>query len=396
MFFLVGERSKVEMHDLALINEYVSTSNNIEPHCKTLIELLNLRNLYNGMVKTQNMISGGCSSVDVRSHIEAVLGHIAESNTDYRVSHIKEGVSQVFEALDGKDDSNRPLLFGFLALDKVIGGIFGGEFVVIGARPAMGKTAFVLNGIMNMSKAGEKVLMFSLEMRTNQLVTRFLSSEGEVNNNSIRNRKLTKKDMTSIASAAETIYNSNIYINSSRKNTVHDIKAIARMHLREHPDTRCIVIDYVQLIKDSKEYEHDTRLANKEKSSVLCDLAVEIGIPVIALSQVGRQVEARPNKRPMPSDLQETGKLEADANIIGFLYCGYKYGDQYENKDGNMVKYKEDDVDFIIAKNREGQTGTVRLKFKGEYSKFYNINENDMGVYEEMCNGITETESEIF
>jgi replicative DNA helicase len=368
---MVSEHSNISLDELALINEFTAAS--IESHCKRLKELSNMRLLFNMATQVQSMAQSGAEYSDITESVEAALRGLTSSNSDHVVEHIKEAVSDAFGAIEGKNDTNTPVHFGFSSLDSIVGGVFPGEFVVIGARPGMGKTAFILNSMMNMSKKGEEVLMFSLEMKSTQLVTRYLSSESEIDNTLIRGRKLKQSHYGALSDAAGVVYNSNIYINSSKKNNVHNIKAIARRHVRQHPNTKCIVIDYLQLIRDSKEYQHDKRLANEEKSMVLCELASDLNIPIIALAQLSRQCEMRSNKRPMPSDLKEAGQIEQDAHIIGFLYRGFKYGDTYKDKKGDSYDYLEDDVDFIIAKNREGNTGTVQMKFRGEYSKFYNV-----------------------
>jgi replicative DNA helicase len=369
--FLVAEHSKVNFEDISLIMEHSVSS--IESHCKRLKELKNIRLLFNMAANVQSMARNGGEYSDITESIEGALNGLSGSNTNYIVEHIKESVSATFEAIEGRNDLNTPIQFGFPSLDNIVGGIFPSEFVVIGARPGMGKTAFILNAIMNMSKKNEEVLLFSLEMKTTQLVMRYFASEAEIDSNLIRNKELKKRDYDRLSDAASVVYNSNIYVNSSKRNTVHDIKAIARRHLRNYPNTKAIVIDYIQLIKDSKELRHDKRLANEEKSLVLCELAAELNVSIICLAQLSRSCEARNNKRPMPSDLKEAGQIEQDAHIIGFLYRGYKYGDSYKNKNGDSVEYTENDVDFIIAKNREGRTGTVQMAFRGEYSKFYNI-----------------------
>ncbi len=369
--FLVAEHSKVNFEDISLIMEHSVAS--IESHCKRLKELQNIRILFNMSVNVQSMARNGGEYSDITESIEGALNGLSGSNTNYIVEHIKESVSATFESIEGKNDLNTPIHFGFPSLDSVVGGLFPSEFVVIGARPGMGKTAFILNAIMNMSKKGEEVLMFSLEMKTTQLVMRYFASEAEIDSNLLRNKEVKKREYPRLSDAATTIYNSNIYVNSSKRNTVHDIKAIARRHIRNNPNTKAIVIDYIQLIKDSKELRHDKRLANEEKSLVLCELAAELNISIICLAQLSRSCESRNNKRPMPSDLKEAGQIEQDAHIIGFLYRGYKYGDSYKDSNGGNVDYRENDVDFSIAKYREGRTGTVRMAFRGEYSKFYNI-----------------------
>lgn len=369
---MVAEYSKVAFEDIALINEY-ATFASIESQCLRLRELSNIRGAFNMSSTVQGMAHNGLPFSEIAETIEKTLMGFSGGNKEHVVTHIKEGLQETFESIEGKNNSNDPVHTGFPALDGILGGMFPGEFVIVGARPGMGKTAFALNIMMNVSKSGGDVLMFSAEMTTTQIITRYLSSESEVDSTKIRSKKIYGDDFAKITMAASVVNDSNIYINTSKRNNIHDLRSIARRHIRKHPNTKVIVVDYLQLIRDTKEHKNDKRLANEEKSLVLCELASDLKIPVVALAQLSRGCESRTNKRPMPSDLKEAGQLEQDAHQIMFLYRGFKYGDTYKDKDGNSVDYKENDIDVIVSKNREGTTGTVEMVFRGEYSKFYNI-----------------------
>jgi replicative DNA helicase len=368
----VSTESKIDPVDIFNIME-TKTAPNIVHHCKELRDLSGIRTLVNMSTNVQSMAHSGEKLGSIQEMIDKTLMGNELHDDKYKVHHIKDKIGETFDAIEGRNNLLDPVFTGFKRLDDFIGGILPSEYVIIGARPGMGKTAFLLQVIMSISKGDDGALLFSMEMEVTQLVKRYLSSEGEVDGVKIRKKMFNKDDLGKMAQAANTISESNIFVNESPKLNCYEVCAVARRHVRKYPNTKVIVIDYLQLTKDTKEHSKDKRLANEEKSAAYRELSKELGIPVIALAQLSRACEIRSDHRPVPSDIKEAGGIEQDATLIMFLYRGFKYGDSYLDRFGESVKYKENDIDLIVAKHRDGSTGTIPMQFKGEYTKFYDV-----------------------
>ncbi|WP_028590328.1 replicative DNA helicase [Paenibacillus massiliensis] len=252
---------------------------------------------------------------------------------------------------------------GFCDLDSITGGFQKNDLIIVAARPSVGKTAFALNIAQNVAvRAKETVAIFSLEMSAAQLVQRMICAEGNLDASKMRMGDFAEDDWTKLATAAGVLGASNIMIDDSPGITVYDIRAKCR-RLKKQRGLGLIVIDYLQLISGtgkSKGAENRQQEVS-EISRTLKQLARELEVPVIALSQLSRGVEQRQDKRPMMSDLRESGSLEQDADIVGFLYR-----DDYYNQDSE----KKNIIEIIIAKQRNGPVGTVELVFLKNYNKF--------------------------
>ena len=238
---------------------------------------------------------------------------------------------------------------GFAELDYKTAGLHGSELILIAARPAMGKTAFALNLATNAALRGNApVAIFSLEMSKDQLVNRILCSEAMVDSNKVRTGKLGEDDWVKLAGAIGPLSEAEIYIDDTPGISVTEIRTKCRK-LSIDKGIGLVVIDYLQLVQGSKRAgSREQEIAEISRSLKI--LAKEINVPVIALSQLSRAVEQRPDHRPMLSDLRESGSIEQDADIVMFLYR-----DDYYNKESE----KKDIAEVIIAKQRGGQTGTV-------------------------------------
>lgn len=253
---------------------------------------------------------------------------------------------------------------GFIELDKMTAGFQKNDLIIVAARPSVGKTAFALNIAQNVgTKTDENVAIFSLEMGAEQLVMRMLSAEGNINAQNLRTGSLTESDWGKLTMAMGSLSNAGIFIDDTPGIKVSEIRSKCRRLKQEH-GLGMIIIDYLQLIQGSGRAKENRQQEVSEISRSLKALARELEVPVIALSQLSRSVEQRQDKRPMMSDIRESGSIEQDADIVAFLYRDDYYNQESENK--NIIE-------IIIAKQRNGPVGTVQLAFIKEYNKFVNI-----------------------
>lgn len=262
---------------------------------------------------------------------------------------------------------------GFTELDSMTAGFQRNDLIIVAARPSVGKTAFALNIAQNVgTKAGENVAIFSLEMGAEQLVMRMLCAEGNINAQNLRTGSLTDEDWRKLTMAMGSLSNSGIFIDDTPGIRINEIRSKCRRLKQEH-GLGMILIDYLQLIQGSGRSNENRQQEVSEISRSLKALARELEVPVIALSQLSRGVEQRQDKRPMMSDIRESGSIEQDADIVAFLYRDDYYDKESENK--NIIE-------IIIAKQRNGPVGTVSLAFVKEYNKFVNLERrfDDAGI----------------
>lgn len=256
---------------------------------------------------------------------------------------------------------------GFTEFDKMTAGLHPGQLIIVGGRPAMGKTSLVVSAAQNAALQSKAVVMiFSLEMSKEELVMRMLSSQSRIDSKRLRLGRLVDRDWPRLATAADQLSKAKIFIDDSGALTVMDMRARSRRLMAQEKKIDLIVVDYIQLMQGSKSSRGDGS-REKEISEIsrnLKSLAKELKVPIIGLSQLSRALESRPDKRPMLSDLRESGAIEQDADLVGFVYR-----DEYYNKDSEDRGIAE----FIISKHRAGETGTVRLAFMGEYTLFANL-----------------------
>ena len=252
---------------------------------------------------------------------------------------------------------------GFLKLDRMTAGLQPSDLVLIAARPSMGKTAFVLNLAEYMAVKNKfTTVIFSLEMSKVQLVNRILSMHSRVDAQNIRTGRLDDGEWAELMESARIIGDSRLIIDDTPGISINDLRSKCRK-LKLEQDLKVVIIDYIQLMTSGHKSESRQQEVS-EISRSLKALAREIQCPVIALSQLSRQVEQRPDKRPMLSDLRESGAIEQDADVVMFIYR-----DEYYNKSTD----KPGQAEIIIAKQRNGPTGTVDLKWLAEYTKFANL-----------------------
>ena len=261
---------------------------------------------------------------------------------------------------------------GYIDLDRMTSGLHSDELIILAARPSVGKTAFVLNIAKNVAtKTNETVAIFSLEMSAESLVNRMLCSEGSIDASNMRNGRLTEEELRSYFVASGTLSNAPIYIDDTPGIRVSEIRAKCRRLKQERNNLGLIVIDYLQLIEGNGRESRQQEVS--EISRNLKKLAKELSVPVIALSQLSRGVEQRQDKRPVMSDIRESGSIEQDADIVAFLYREDYYR-QEPDEDGNVPEQESNNIiEVIIEKNRSGPRGTVELMFIKEYNKFTSI-----------------------
>lgn len=353
---------------LASLPDKVPTTANVQKYIKIVEEKSILRSL----IKTANeIIELGYSPTedveDIMDGAEKKIFDIMQSKNQKGYSPIKDVLVESFTKLEELYNRKQHITgvpTGFAELDYKTAGLHGSELILVAARPAMGKTAFALNIATNAALRGNApVAIFSLEMSKDQLVNRILCSEAMVDSNKVRTGKLEEDDWVKLAGAIGPLSESEIYIDDTPGISVMEIRTKCRK-LKMEKNIGLVVIDYLQLVQGSNKRSGSREQEISEISRSLKILAKEINVPVIALSQLSRAVEQRPDHRPMLSDLRESGAIEQDADIVMFLYR-----DDYYNKESE----KKDIAEVIIAKQRGGSTGTVELLWMGNYTKFVNL-----------------------
>ncbi len=353
---------------LAELPEKVPTTANALKYIKIVEEKSILRKL----IRTANeIIELGYNPTeevdDIMEGAEKKIFNIMQNKDQKSYAQLKDILVENFTQLEELYNRKQHITgvpTGFTELDYKTAGLHGSELILIAARPAMGKTAFALNIAINAAaRAKVPVAVFSLEMSKEQLVNRILCSEAMVDSNKIRTGKLQEGDWTKLAEAIGPLSESEIYIDDTPGISVAEIRAKCRK-LKLEKNIGMVVIDYLQLVQGSNRRNGSREQEISEISRSLKILAKELNVPVIALSQLSRAAEQRPDHRPMLSDLRESGAIEQDADIVMFLYR-----DDYYNQDSE----KKDIAEVIIAKHRGGSTGTIELLWLGNYTKFVNL-----------------------
>lgn len=309
------------------------------------------------------------SAEDVMDQAERTLFGVTQRYLKQNFYSIREVLDDSFERLGmlaKQDGALRGIPTGFKAMDRLLGGLQRSDLIIIAARPSMGKTTFALNIAEHVAVDEEQTVgLFSLEMSKEQLVDKLIASAGRVDSWKLRNGQLTDDEMSSLINAQAELAEAKLFIDDSAGMTVTEIRAKARRLQAEH-GLQLIVIDYLQLIQSSSHGNSDNRVQEvSEISRSLKALAKELNCPVIALSQLSRAVEARNDKRPLLSDLRESGSIEQDADVVMFLYR-----DDYYNKNREEHDHL---VEVLVSKHRNGPTGDVRLSAQFQYSRFYDL-----------------------
>ncbi|MGP4117717.1 replicative DNA helicase [Levilactobacillus zymae] len=318
---------------------------------------------------------------EILDNAEKDIMNVAEMRSQSGFKQIREVLSQTFEDINElaeKGDAITGLSTGYAELDKMTTGLHDDELMILAARPAVGKTAFALNIAQNVGTRTDKtVAIFSLEMSAESLVNRMLCAEGSIDANHLRTGQLTEDEWNNLVMAMGSLSKASIYIDDTAGNKITEIRAKCRRLAKEKQNLGLIVIDYLQLIEGTN---HESRQQEvSDISRQLKKLAKELHVPVIALSQLSRGVEQRQDKRPVLSDIRESGSIEQDADIVSFLYRDDYYeregGDDDNNDSDPREEGNEDvgEVEVIIEKNRSGPRGTVKLLFVKSFNKFSSV-----------------------
>ena len=337
-----------------------------------------LRNLISTSQRIiQNAIEGSDDVTDILDDAESQIMGVSQDNASGGFKSIHDVLNTAMEEINSiPDDGNMVtgLPSGFSELDKMTTGFHDDELIILAARPGVGKTAFALNVAQFVGlKTDKTVAMFSLEMGAEQLVQRMLASEGLIDSQHLRTGQLTDEEWRKLVVAAGSLDNTSIYIDDTPGIKMSEIRAKARRLAKEKGNLGLIVIDYLQLIEGPRSESRQQEVSAISRQ--LKKLAKELHIPVIALSQLSRSVEQRQDKRPVLSDIRESGSIEQDADIVAFLYRDDYYRDERDEDDEGEVEAEADngEVEVIIEKNRSGTRGTVKLMFSKPYNRFSNL-----------------------
>ena len=353
---------------LAVLPEKVPTTANVEKYIRIVEEKSMMRTL----IKTANeLITLGYDGTedveDIMDVAEKKIFNIMQKRNQKGYSSMKDILVDTFTQLEELYNRKQHITgvpTGFSDLDYKTAGLHNSDLILVAARPAMGKSAFALNIATNAALRGNvPVAIFSLEMSKEQMANRILCSEAMVDSNKVRTGRVEDEDWAKLAMASGELSEAGIFIDDTPGISVMEIRAKCRK-LKLEKNIGLVVIDYLQLVQGSNKRVNSREQEISEISRSLKILAKEINVPVIALSQLSRAPEQRPDHRPMLSDLRESGAIEQDADIVMFLYRDDYYNEESEKK--NIAE-------VILAKHRAGSTGTVELLWLGNYTKFANI-----------------------
>ena len=349
---------------LAEIGNMLPSTANIESYCKIVADKYFLRSLsYVARTILEEVQSGEQNAQLLLDSAEQKIYDIRQGRDVRGLVPLSEAIAEAYDRLgkiSGPDkDKYVGARTGFTLLDSITSGLNKSDLIIIAARPGMGKTSFAMNIATNVARQNEKeVVTFNLEMSKEQLATRILSTEALVESNTLRNGRISGDDWVKLATSAGYLSSLPLYIDDTASMTVQQMKA----KLRRTKNLGLVIIDYLQLMESTSRSDNRVTVIS-EITRQLKVMAKELNVPVILLSQLSRAVESRTDKRPMLSDLRESGSIEQDADIVLFLYR-----EAYYNKESQRQNISE----CIVAKNRHGETGTVELIWDGQYTRFSN------------------------
>lgn len=357
---------------IAEIVNAVPTSSHAEHYAKIVAKKAQLRSIIDNLSDSiGNAYDEDMDIDEIIAKAERSLIEVSQASNKSSFRPIHDVLLENHSKIEERSNNTSQITgieTGFYDFDKLITGLHEDQLIVLAARPAMGKTALALNIAQNVAtKSNKAVAVFSLEMGAESLVERMLSAEGTIINHHIRTGNLTVNEWQRLIYAQGQLAEAPIFIDDTAGVKITDIRARARRLSQETDGLGLIVIDYLQLIQGSRSDNRQQEVS--EISRQLKIIAKELKVPVIALSQLSRGVEQRNDKRPIMSDLRESGSIEQDADIVAFLYRDAYYQDKKEGQ-------PEDDItELIIRKNRHGNLGTVKLYFHKEYTKFSSVEE---------------------
>ena len=348
----------------------LATAANVDEYINIVHEKALLRKLIN---ESTNIITDAYNAKDeVNDLLDSAEKKILNVVKNRRSSEFKKIQEVLFKAqsdlefLSKNKGDITGLATNFIDYDRLTKGLHPNELIILAARPGVGKTAFALNLATNVAmNSNSTVAIFTLEMAAEQLAMRMISSIGKIEMNKLKSGNLAHEDLKRFNEAISRLAETKIYIDDTAGITIGEIRSKCR-RLASSPDgLSLVIIDYLTLIQGSSRYSGNRQQEVSEISRSLKTMALELGVPVIALAQLSRNVEGRENKRPILSDLRESGSIEQDADIVAFLYRDNYYADDKSNPTS--------DIELIIAKHRSGPPGTINLKFQKNFSNFVNV-----------------------
>lgn len=369
---LLQERNKLNQVGGAA---YLSSLTDIIPFAGTLVhhaEIIRKKSILRQLIRTTSEVAARC--YEAQDDIDALVDEAEKTIFDIAQSKKKQGfqpmstiVPKAFERITRLFDRKEHITgvaTGYEQFDLITAGLQPSDLVILAGRPSMGKTALAMNMVQHAAIVEKiPVAVFSLEMSTEQLALRMLCSIGQIDSQRIRTGRLTESDWPKLTRATGMLSQSPIYIDDSAGINILEMRAKARRLKSEH-DIGMVVVDYLQLMQGRARSENRVQEIS-EISRSLKAMAKELDVPVIALSQLNRSLESRPDKRPMLSDLRESGAIEQDADVIVFIYRDEVYNKAEDNPNRGIAE-------IIVGKQRNGPTGTIRLTFLAEYTRFEN------------------------
>jgi replicative DNA helicase len=367
---------------LAFLTEGIPRNFNIESYVRIVKDKSLLRQLMSifadGVTRASDQSD---EAIHVLSDVEAKLSEVADSAIQYGFSDIATIVKESFGSIDALYEQGREvtgLATHYLEFDRMTSGLQESELTIIAARPSMGKTAWAINIAENAAVRGGKVVaVFSLEMSKASLLRRMLASQALVNSKAIQTGMLMRDDRSKLVGALERLMESKMFIDDTPGITLAEMRAKARRLKQQHGSLDLIVIDYLQLMTGSAGSQKGFENRTQEVSAIsrgLKALAKEMKVPVVALSQLSRASEQRGgDKKPLLSDLRESGSIEQDADVVCFIHR-----EEYYDRENEDLKGK---AEIIIAKQRNGPTGSIQLAYLADYTRFENLQHGDSGGY---------------
>ena len=355
-----------------------AVASNAEYYIKNIHDAALLRNLIKASEEIQNL--GYETNNDVNEVLDEAEKKILNIVKNKQTSEFRnfndvliEAQRNLEELAESKGDITG-IASGFTDLDRITAGFHENQLIIVAARPAMGKTVFALNLAVNAALAGKSVAVFNLEMDATQLANRMLSNVGQIEGRKFLSGNFNNDDWTRLHEAISQLEGAKIFINDTPSATIGEIRSKCRRLASSAAGLDMVIIDYLQLISSgSHNFGANRQQEVSEISRALKLMALELHVPVIALSQLSRSVEQREDKRPLMSDLRESGSIEQDADIVTFLYRDSYYKKEARNENGASVS------ELIIGKHRNGRIDTVKLIFKGDTCSFLNYQKEESG-----------------
>jgi len=408
--FLKSQLQKIDKFDEEAFIEVLSANpiTNTKAYVKEIKDYSNKRALVTLATEIKKLtIEDDLETSDVMNRVEKKLYEITQNSiTDDFKDSKKITVNMLKEIERLKALGNSKLIgvdTGFKNLNEKTSGFGKGDLVIIAARPSMGKTALVLNMALKALERGEGVAFFSLEMPAEQLMLRMLSAKTSIPLQALRVGNLQDDEWSRLSSAVDDISRKKFFVDDAGFATIHHVRSKLRKLKAQHPEISLAIIDYLQLMSGESKFGSSAGRQQEisEISRGLKQLARELDIPIIALSQLNRSLESRENKRPMLSDLRESGAIEQDADIILFVYRGNVYkinelkekieraksdakpekANEYQEQYDKLLRQQEEETELIIGKQRNGPTGTVELMFQKRFTKFVD-KDGSLATYE--------------